>query len=150
MKVIPILIIAGAVIVSAIMIAVSAFRELSTLELMLWQIVTLALGVYGSYRFGQNAAKDAARDVIRPHARSALRRILTLRDSLFRISERIEGYKRASDDPKMEIIQAIIHEQIPAGGSAVEDWRDIVPEDVEEILKTWPRSGESGSNDDSD
>ena len=80
---------------------------------------------------------EAARDVVRPHARSALRTILSLHDSLVRLSRRIEEFKRTSDDHRFDIVQAIVHEQIPIGGSAVEDWRDIVPEDVEEVLERW-------------
>ena len=134
-----ILLIVAAIALAVVMIAMSASRPLSAFETALWQTLSLAAGLYASYRFGQNAAREAAQDVIKPHARSALRRILSLRDSLFRLSERIEEYKSVSDDPRMEVIQAIIHEQIPAGGSAVEDWRDIVPEDVEEILEQWPK-----------
>ena len=75
------------------MVVVSAIRPLSTLELVLWQVVSLLLGLYGSYRFGKNAARDSARDVIRPHARSALRTIISLWASLHRLSARIEEFR---------------------------------------------------------
>ncbi len=121
------------------MISVSSIRDLTQLENILFQIVTLATGLLGSYRFGRNAAKAAAYDVIRPHARASIRRILSLRDSLFRLSEWIEDYKtEGSFDYRLNVIQAIVNEQIPTGGSAVEDWRDIVPDDVDEILGSWP------------
>ncbi len=120
------------------MIVTSSIRQLSHLETVLFQVVTLATGLLGSYRFGRVAAREAAYEMIRPHARSAIRRILELRDSLFRLSARIEDFKQdADDDRHLSIIQAIIDEQIPTGGSAVEDWRDIVPEDVDQILEAW-------------
>ena len=103
----------------------------------MWQVVSLALGVYGSYKFGQNAARAAAQDVIRPHARSAVRRLLAWRDSLLSLSVRIEDFRLDGEDPRLDIIQVIIEEQLPAGDFAIEDWRDIVPEEVDEIVDWW-------------
>ena len=77
------------VIALVVMIVISSIRQLSQLEIVLLQVVTLATGLLGSYRFGRNVAQHAAYDVIRPHACSALRSILTLHDSLYRLSHRI-------------------------------------------------------------
>ncbi len=132
------------------MIVVSSIRELSQLEAVLFQVVTLTTGLLASYRFGQNAARDAAYDVIRPHARSALRSILALRDSLYRLSLRIEGFKNGNHtDHNLDLIQAIIAEQIPLAGSAVEDWRDVAKDDVDEVISTWPPDLGVERNDDS-
>lgn len=144
---VPLLIIAGAIALAVAMVNVSATRPLSTLELMLWQVVSLALGLWGSYWFGRNAAKDSARDVIRPHARSAVRSLLGLRDSLYRLSYRIEDCQYEDGTPELDIIQAIVEEQIPISDSAIEDWRDITPEDVAEIIRWWENKGEYGEND---
>ena len=122
---------------STYMIIVAAERPLTALEVALFQVLSLGVGLLGALFVGRFSAAEAARDVIRPHARSALRTTLSLRDSLFRLSRRIEEFKRTSDDHRFDIVQAIVHEQIPIGGSAVEDWRDIVPEDVEEVLERW-------------
>ena len=73
---------------------VASERALSQLEVVLFQVLTLGLGLFGSFWFGRSSAREAARDVVRPHARSALRTILSLRDSLFRLSGRIEEYSR--------------------------------------------------------
>lgn len=135
-RVIPLLIVVGAIALAIIMVTVSAVRPLSTLELVLWQVVSLSLGLYGSYRFGQNGARNAALDIVRPHARAAVRRILSLRDSLYRLSGRIESFKAQGDDHRLDVIQAIIDEQIPNSRYAVDDWRDLAPDDVAEILKT--------------
>ena len=130
-------------------IVLSSIRPLHPSVQYVFQAITLVAALLGSYRFGRNTAKEAAYDVIRPHARAALRRILTLRDSLFRLSIRIEDYKIDQYDVRLDVIQAIIDEQIPTGGSAVEDWRDIVPEDVDEILRAWPTQGRVEQDDNS-
>ena len=119
------------------MLVTSAVRPLSSLELGLWQVLSLAAGLFGSYKFGQSSSASAARNLIRPHARSALRTVLSLRDSLFRLSNTIEEFKTTDADYRLDVIQAIVTEQIPIGRSAVEDWIDIVPNDVEEVLNQW-------------
>ena len=42
------------VIALGAMIVVSSFRQLSQLEVILFQVVTLVAGLLGSYRFGRN------------------------------------------------------------------------------------------------
>lgn len=116
---------------------VSSGRALSQLEVVMFEVLTLGLGAFGSFWFGRSSAREAAREMVRPHARSALRTILSLRDSLVRLSGRIEELKMEGADHRLDIVQSIVHEQIPIGRSAVEDWRDFVPEDVEEVLKRW-------------
>ena len=141
---IPLLTVAGAIVLAVVMVNVSAERDLSTLELALWQVVSLLLGLGGSYWFGRNAARDSARDVIRPHARSAVRSLLGLRDSLRALSHRIEDYQDEGADYRLEVIQAIVEEQMPVSDSAIEDWRDITPEDVAEIIRWWENEEERG------
>lgn len=130
------------------MVVVSAIRPLSTLELVLWQVVSLLLGLYGSYWFGRNAARDSAREVIRPHARSAVRSLLGLRDSLRALSHRIEDYQDEEADYRLDVIQAIVEELMPVSDSAIEDWRDITPEDVAEIIRWWENEEERREYDD--
>ena len=108
----------------------------------MFQVMSLGVGLFGSFWLGRFSAMEAARDVVRPHARSALRTILLLRDSLYRLSIMIEEFKQDSDDVRLDKIQSVVNEQIPVGLSAVEDWRDIVPDDVDEVLKRWTDQGE--------
>ncbi len=129
--------IGAAIAVAVMVVAISAFRELSPLEIVLLQFFVLVLGLYGSYRFGQNSARASARDVIRPHARSAVRSLLGLRDSLYGLYYRVDEYRSSAADHRLDVIQAIVEEQIPIGDSAIEDWRDIAPEDVAEIIQRW-------------
>lgn len=136
-----------AVVVAVAMIVTSANRPLTALETVLFQLVTLGAGTAGSFLLGRASAAQAARDVIRPHARSALRQLLVLRDSLRRSSDKIEEFKASGDDPRLDIIQAILNEQIPMERSAIEDWRDIVPDDVEDVIKQWQKGYDDGSSD---
>ena len=61
--------IGGAIALAVAMIIVSAFRPLSTLETALWQLISLAAGLYGSYLLGQRAARESAMDLLRLHSR---------------------------------------------------------------------------------
>ena len=100
---------------------------------MLFQLVVLITGLLGSYIFGRNAARAGALDVIKPHARAAFRRVTALYNSLYRLSTRIEELKDEESDHRLDLIQALVNEQITTGQDAMEDWRDIVPEEVEQI-----------------
>ena len=126
----------------AAVIIVASIRDLTSLEIIMFQVMSLGVGLFGSFWLGRFSAMEAARDVVRPHARSALRTILLLRDSLYRLSIMIEEFKQDSDDVRLDKIQSVVNEQIPVGLSAVEDWRDIVPDDVDEVLKRWTDQGE--------
>ncbi len=135
--------IGGAIALAVAMIIVSAFRPLSTLETALWQLISLVAGLYGSYLLGRRAARDSAMDLLRLHARPAVRRLLAIRDSLRRLSARIEEFQLEDSDPRLEVIQAIVDERIRLGDSAVEDWRDVAAEEVDQVIGSWGGSQRS-------
>ena len=126
----------------AAVIIVASIRDLTSLEIIMFQVLTLGIGLFGSFWLGRSSAIEAARDVVRPHARSSLRTILLLQDSLYRLSIMIEEFKQDDGDIRLDRIQTVVNEQIPIGRSAVEDWRDVVPDDVDEVLKRWVEQGE--------
>ena len=78
---------------------------------------------------------------MRLHTRPAFRRVLDLYMSLGRLSDRISEYNYANPDSRLDVIEAIVDEQLGTMDSALEDWRDIVPEDVEEIAARMERTG---------
>lgn len=124
------------VIVAAVFTIVATKRPLSDLEGVLLQAFSLGSGVIGSFIFGKYSARSAARELIKPHARSAFRRLLSLFRSLSRVASTIEGVSRGSaDDHKLALskLEAIVIEQLATADDALEDWRDIVPEDVDEL-----------------
>ena len=110
-------------------------RAPTPFETVLFQVVILVTGLLGSYMYGKNSAAEAARDVIRPHARSAFRRVFSLYKSLYNLSDRIEAMRRDDPDPRLDVIKTTVDEQITAGQDALEDWRDIIQDDVDEILE---------------
>lgn len=115
-------------------------RQPTTSEVALFQIVILITGLLGSYIFGKNAAKAGATEVIKPHARAAFRRVTALYNSLYRLSAKIEQLKEEGPDHRLELIQTLVHEHIATGQDAMEDWRDIVPEEVEHIERRSDRN----------
>ncbi len=114
-------------------------RDLNGLESTIWQIFTFAAGLSGSFIFGRQSAREAAREIIRPHARSAFRRVLFLYRSLSRASATIKLSQapESEEDPQVTLakLDTIVTEQLAAADDALEDWRDIVPEDVEGLTQ---------------
>ena len=119
--------------VVAAMIIVSSGRTLSSLEEILFQVVILGTGISASWRIGRSSSMSVAQETMRLHARPAFRTVLTLYESLSRLSLQIHLYNEERPDSRLETVESIVNEQIGIGLSALEDWRDIVPEDVAEI-----------------
>lgn len=121
------------IVVVIVFVALTLFKVPTTFEVVLFQLLILVTGLLGSYIFGRTSAHASALELIKPHARSAFRRVTTLYSSLYRLSERIEELNEGDHDNRLELIQALVNEQITTGQDAMEDWRDIVPEEVEQI-----------------
>ena len=150
------LVITGAAIVLAVGMIVRAALQgegesLPTVELALWQFISLALGLFGSYLFGRHSARKMAREAVRPYARMAFRRVLGLYGSMERLLTRIAHFNEQNPDHRLEIIHAIVVEQVETGNFALEDWRDIIPEEVDEIVARWQTQSPArrSENDDS-
>ena len=74
----PALLIFVSISISVILAYIATKRTLSSLESTLWQIFVFASGLAGSFIFGRQSAREAAREMIKPHARSAFRRLLSV------------------------------------------------------------------------
>jgi len=119
---------------------VATQRTLTGLEGALLQVLILLSGLGGSFIFGQQSAKDAAREIIKPHARSAFRRLLSLYFSLSRVTVEIRNVLNSEkvgtrERVALERLDAIVIEQLTTADHALEDWRDIIPEDVKELYE---------------
>lgn len=133
------------IVLSITLIIVSQGRPLTPLEAILFQVVILATGVGASYMIGKYTAMEAAREMIRPYTRSAFRRVLSLYKSMYNLSVRIEAMQEEGYDPRLDVIRAVVDEQIPSGRDALEDWRDIIPsDDVDEMLQRYSQNDDSG------
>lgn len=121
-------------------------RELTEMEAIVFQFLALLAGIGGSYIFGRRASRETIRETIEPHARSAFRRLISLYRSLSRVAAIIESEETRDDASKIDIIRAIVVEQIATADDALADWQDVVPEAVEEMRKDMriAESGETG------
>lgn len=132
------------VALSVTLIFVAQNRPLTPLEGILFQVVILAAGLAASYRIGKTTSMETAREVIRPYTRSAFRRVLSLYKSMYNLSVRIETMQEEGYDPRLDVIRAVVDEQIPSGRDALEDWRDIIPDDVDEMLQRYGENDNPG------
>ena len=136
-RLLPTILVIVAFLVAGLSVFIATQRTLTSLEDVLLQAFGLGTGVVGSFLFGKQSAKDAAREIIKPHARSAFRRLMSLYESLSRVGAEIENALGTGENKNNEIalsrLQAIVIEQLATADDALEDWRDIVPEDVAEI-----------------
>ena len=128
--------IAGSLTVGVVLVTLS--RPFTPFEASFLQILILAISLFGSYAFAKRSAGAAAQELFRPHARSAFRRVLRIYANLSRLAIIIEDRRQQtsiSNAKDLDLIHAVIEQQIPTIGDAIEDWRDIVPEDVKDIEK---------------
>lgn len=115
-------------------IKISADRQLTPLENTLFQTLALAAGLTGSYLFGLKSAETTARELLRPAAKSAFRRVLWLYGSLERLARTLD--ERSGDDAvqlRMKVARAILREQLASASDSMEDWRDLVPDEVADV-----------------
>ena len=134
-----VLLILFSVVVSIFVAYIGTTRTLTVLESTLWQIFVFAAGLTGSFIFGRQSAREAAKEIIRPHARSAFRRLDSLYDSLARAAEVIESAQQPDVHEDYQVplarLEEIVAGQLISADDAMEDWKDIFPDDV---LDDWP------------
>lgn len=146
----PVFLLVSAFLIVGISIYISSQRNLTSLENTLLQAFSLGLGLIGSFIFGKQSAKEAARELIKPHARSAFRRLISLYESLSRVGYEIEKYQNTNSNLNeghtMAKLEAIVIEQLATADDALEDWNDIVPEEVSELKNRLENSKVGGRN----
>ena len=116
---------------------VATERALSNLEGVLLQAFFAVTGFTSTFMIGRRSAREAAAELVKPHARSAFRRLLSQYQSLHRMTAIIAASQSSemSDREKLARLEEIALTQISTAGHALEDWVDIVPEDVAELRK---------------
>ena len=110
-------------------------RDLTQLEIIFFQILILSTSLIGSYQIGRQTSKDIAREMIRPHARSALRRVMSLYRTLSRVAGVIADPDPKNDALKLTMIEGIVVEQINTADDALADWQEVIPESTEELRR---------------
>ena len=126
------LVILGSTIVSVLL---ASILDLSSDVLL--QFIFLAIGCGVSYWVGQQSVKKAAEEIVKPHARSAFRRLRSLYDNLSRAANVIESGQVSDSQENYQVtlarLEEIVAAQLITADDALEDWNDIVPEEVEEL-----------------
>jgi hypothetical protein len=130
--------IALAIFSSALYVNKASERKLSDLENIQFQIITMSIGLAGSFLLGGVTAREAAEDIVRPHAKSAFRRVLSLYASLGRLHMTMDIVKSTVREntqaiAAIERFQDLVTEQINTSGDTIEDWGDLVPDEVAKI-----------------
>ena len=133
----PTLLILFSIGISVILAYTATQRTLTGLESALWQIFVFAGGLAGSFIFGRQSVQKAAEEIIKPHARSAFRRLRALYDNLSRAANVIESGQVSDSQENYQItlarLEEIVAAQLITADDALEDWNDIVPEEVTEL-----------------
>ena len=127
--------------ISIILAYTATQRTLSGLESMLWQIFVFAGGLAGSFIFGRQSAREAAREVLKPHARGAARYLVSLYKSILRarsvttmeVSQDLAP--SAGDHVIRAYLIATFTEQLATADDALENWRDILKEELEDLIQ---------------
>lgn len=132
------ILIAISLVVAAFYVAVSLNRELTALESVLLQFITLAIGTAGSFVLGNLSAQRLSKR----HAKSAFRRVSHLYLSLSRLIEMVTrarssyGFDVSTPAGRaLDNVEVIVTEQIYTADDALDDWSDIVPEDLASFRK---------------
>jgi hypothetical protein len=117
---------------------IASGRDLSSLENTLLQVFSVGVGIVGSYVVGQTSAREAGQDVIKPHARSAFRRLVSLTKSLSRLPQTMQSVRQGaalSTDALqlLDRLEGVVTEQISTAADALEDWRDVLPEEFKAL-----------------
>lgn len=126
------------VVSCGVFLLVAATRPLSALENVLFQVISLGVGLAGSFIYGRDSARNAARDLIRPAARSAFRRLMTIYRGLAQVNLDISSAREQAAGPTvngavLDRLEATVVAHTWAAADALADWQDIVPEDVNEL-----------------
>ncbi len=128
--------------------------QATKLSAALLQVMTLLFGVFTAHVYSNVAADQAARDVIRPHARASIRRSVHLYRAMERHAVALQEHLRelsvssSTDDHGNQTVNLeavkwsivgldrLVREHLATAKDALEDWRDIVPEEVEKIYQS--------------
>jgi hypothetical protein len=127
--------------VSVILAYTATTRTLTGLESTLWQIFVFAAGLAGSFIFGRQSAREAAKEIIKPHARGAARYLISLYKSILRARSvaTIEASQDLESSAGYHVMRAYLiatfTEQLATADDALENWRDILDEELEDLIE---------------
>lgn len=146
------------VVLLVLTIIITDKAEPSGLENGLLQFIFFAVGTCIAIFLGYISAKEQAKEIVRPHGRKAVRRIVTLGTQVRslgsvlqvereRFSHQAEagGKLEAYEVEKtLEILASQLEGQLRTIEDSIEDWRDVVPEEVSALEERPNKGAEDG------
>ena len=112
-------------------------RDFTSLESYFLQVFVAFVGVAGSFYSGRQSAREAAREVVNTHARSAFRLLLSLRSGLTHLSFIIgSSHDSVSSEDYEKILaelKGVVYMQQLMVVDALGGWEDITPEEMERL-----------------
>jgi len=150
----PAVVVAIVLTMTAIVLAViggihSVKAALSPLEAAYSHGIALLLGIAGSFWGGSLSSRNAAKEIVRPTARSGFRRVRSIYVGLSRIAKDIDsldledGAAQNTNLIAIGRIQSTVEAFLATADDAMEEWSDIVPEEVQELYRD-VKSGKDG------
>ena len=122
-----------------VFVIIAAIRDLSSLENILLQFIFLSIGCGVSYRVGKQSVEKARDEIIKPHARNAVRYLVSLYKSVTRAAAVTESSQNFESRENYNVIRAyllgIFGEQLATADDAIENWRDILKEELEDLIQ---------------
>ena len=134
--IVPVLICVGILVLSTLIyMATRTSSGLTSVLLQLFSLViSSGISIFGGHLLSQRRSQRTGK----PHARSALRRLITLYNNLSRAGYALQSLpKETVEDYRVLLTQLeeIIVEQLFAADDAIEDWADIIPEEVAQFKR---------------
>lgn len=113
-------------------------RQLTPLEAALAQGITLVLALAGSFWGGNLSAERMAKQLVRPYARSSFRRVRAIYFGLSQIANELSEFTNDEDTPSgwalaIGRMQSTTMIHISTADDAMDEWKDLVPDEVNEL-----------------
>lgn len=135
----PTLLVCFSIGISIVLAYTATKRSLTIFETVLWQIFVFAGGLTGSYIFGKRSAQEAGKEIIKPHARNAVRQLKSLYKSISLTLSVISSSKNLETPQDYYSIRAyligVIAQQMATADDAIKNWHDILKEELEDLIK---------------
>jgi hypothetical protein len=134
-------VIVASAVLAGVTVLVGVQKNANPLATALLQAFTFIVSIFGAYIFAKDsvaaAAQEVAEGMVRNRVRSAWRRQRGLYQGLGRLIDEIDVQGSETSDEvgklRLKILRAMITEQTGVSGDALEDWRDLVPDEVAEL-----------------
>lgn len=128
----------GLVVLGSTVVSVLLASILNLNSDVLLQFIFLAIGCGVSYWVGKTSVEKARDEFLKPHARSAVRYLVSLYKSITRAAEVTESAQNFESHENYNVIRVyllgIFGEQLASADDAIENWRDILKEELEDLI----------------